>query len=157
MSSSFPFDQDDARRAQVLRQVEYYFCDENLPYDQFLLRHADPSGAIESSVLANSNRIVEYLPSMSPTERAKVVFDVGARSDSIQQVGDSKLSRRRPLPLDDPAASRSVYARFSKASIHESRTFTIPHRKLREHRETRDFTGEVIFEFETRAASDVSQ
>lgn len=144
---------NSSSREDCLRQVEYYFCDENLPFDDFLLSHSDESGAIECSVLANANRIKYYLPALSPKQRALLLYDAAADSDSIKRVPPSKLVRLRPLPADDPAIRRSVHVKFPRKV--KPPDLGLPCRRLRDLRESRDFTGAVVFEFEsTEAAQD---
>lgn len=126
----------------VLRQVEYYLSDENLPYDDyFLSRMVD--GVIPASDIARCNRIIEYTPDMAPEERVNLILKVVSDSDTVKSEGQG-VKRLRPLPLDDDAVG--VYVRFKELPDDATLDKVGPHRKLRDLRETRDYTGEVIFE-----------
>lgn len=137
-------------REDCLRQVEYYFCDENLPKDKFLLSRRDSEGAIPCSVIAHSNRIQQYLPALTEAQRALLVYDVASDSDSIRQVPPCSLARIRPLPSEDESLERSVYLKFPRnvepPPLENSR-------RLRDLRETRDYTGAVVVEFATAEAA----
>ena len=96
-------------RASVLRQVEYYFCDVALPYDEFLLGQYKEHGGIPVTTLADSPRIIKMLDPATAEERAALIAEVlEAESDTLKVV-DGKITRLFPLPLEDEAAPRSVY------------------------------------------------
>ena len=98
------------QKASVLRQVEYYFSDVSLPYDEFLKKAYDENGAaIPIATIADSPRIIKICDGLDQAARQALVSEViSAESDSVKVV-DGKLTRIYPLPDDDDKAMRSVY------------------------------------------------
>ena len=93
----------------VLRQLEFYFCDVAYPFDEFLQSKADAAGSIAADIIAGSPRMITLCASLDGAARAALLLVVAARSDSVVVVGADRLARRYPLPKDDATATRSVY------------------------------------------------
>lgn len=106
------FSGSDAGKASIqgalLRQLEYYFSDTSLPFDNFLLGESDEAGAIKAAVLAAFPRIVSLTPDFSAAQREGALIEVAGQSDSIAAVGADRLKRVHPLPKDDAKAPRSA-------------------------------------------------
>ena len=110
----------EADRTQLLRQVEYYFCDLAFPFDDFLKSQSDDTGAVAAATLAGSPRILAMTPSLTPDQRVEELLALVAGSDSVVRVGD-RIKRLYALPEEDPAAMRSVYmAGLSKTADDEA-------------------------------------
>ena len=93
----------------VLRQLEFYFCDVAYPFDEFLQSKADAAGSIAADIIAGSPRMITLCASLDGAARAALLLAVAARSDSVVVVGADRIARRYPLPKDDATATRSVY------------------------------------------------
>ncbi|KAH8075034.1 hypothetical protein JL721_1020 [Aureococcus anophagefferens] len=78
-------------RDDCLRQLEFYLCDINLPYDAFLKGEMGADGSLACETVANSGRIKQYAPLLTPKQRA----------------------RAYPLPADDEKKPVCVYARLA--------------------------------------------
>ena len=104
---------EEKRRADTLRQIEFYLSDGALPHDEFFLTTYQANGGIPVSTLAESPRIVTFLEGLDATARQNVIVEViQAESDSvrIEHEGEtSKAVRIFPLPSEDPKATRSIY------------------------------------------------
>ncbi|PIN23442.1 putative RNA-binding protein [Handroanthus impetiginosus] len=86
---------DDLRR-KIVKQVEYYFSDENLPNDQFLMKHVTKNveGFVPIGVIASFRKMKKLTKDMSVI--------VAALKDSAFLVVSSngkKVKRLHPLPL----------------------------------------------------------
>ena len=68
-------------RDACLRQLEFYFSDVNLPYDDFYLKARNKEGEIDCEVLANSARIKQFNKKLTPVQRAYLLWDVAPASD----------------------------------------------------------------------------
>ena len=158
-------------RDDCLRQLEFYLCDANLPYDDFYRGSMGDDGAIECDVLANSNRIKdEYAPLLTPRQRAFLLWDVAGASDTVARSGDRRVRRRHPLPGDDPSVPSLVYAELcpqdaaaallgsgarALADALEARADAaafapvVDVRTIRALRQSRERSGAVLVELET--------
>ena len=152
-------------RNDVLRQIEYYFSDLALPYDDFLKAAYDENDkAILVATLAESPRIVKMLPERAAEERASLIVElVEAESDSLRVVDGIKLARIYPLPDDDEAAPRSVYLggcakwvgvealKTALAGSSAASTFMpiVSIRRLRDVQRDRAYSGQLFIECES--------
>jgi hypothetical protein len=103
---------DDRTKQNLLRQIEYYFSDISLPYDDFLKSQMDASGAIPVAVLASSPRVISMCEAVDldlECDREAVLLEILKESDSVRVVEDTKLQRVWPMPDADPSAARSAY------------------------------------------------
>ena len=91
-SSSAPAT-DAATAHSVLKQVEYYFSDANLPKDKFLTAECAKSteGWVDLAVIMSFNRIKQLLPSGSADELADAL-----RASKILIVAEDGKAVRRP-------------------------------------------------------------
>ena len=151
-------------KEQLLRQIEYYFCDLSFPFDDFLKSQADEAGSVPVATLAGSPRIVSMTPGLNPEERASLLSEVVPESDSVLLVGD-RLKRKYPCPADDEVAPRSVYiAGLPKSSDDAELTAlllgsskaekfapVLSIRRQRDLKKDRSFTGQAFVELEDEA------
>lgn len=95
-----------AARAQ--KQLEYYFSDENLKKDQFLLARVGPrgNGAINIADFRNFKRLIVMAADLIDLCIDDLVL-AGATQSSLLQISEDRLSIRRRHPLPAPA-SRST-------------------------------------------------
>ena len=152
-------------RASLLRQMEYYFSDVSFPFDEFLLSKRDETGAVPTSVLAGSPRIVSMTPELTAEQREAVLLDVVRESDSVRATEGGKLQRIWPMPDADPAATRSVYMSGVQKEADEATLRTklgassaaaeflpiLSIRRLRDVQRDRAFSGQVYIECEDEA------
>lgn len=82
--------------SQILRQVEFYFSDENLPYDSHLLSFAGSTGDGWVSL----NRILGFtkMRKYKPKPNVKAAL----RQSTFLEVGEKLKYVRRKTPLDGP-------------------------------------------------------
>ncbi len=152
-------------RPQLLRQLEYYFSDVAFPYDEFLASQADADGSVAAATLAGSPRLVSMTPNMSIEERAALLLELVAESDTVKAVGEARLGRVWPLPLEDPAAVRSVYLSGTPKDADEpalramlsgsswAREFEpiVSIRRIRDVQRDRSYSGQLYVECEDAA------
>lgn len=154
---------------KIIKQVEYYFGDKNLPRDRFLRQKADEDdGWVTLECLATFNRLKAL------SEDADVIAKALRKSDSglVEVSEDNKKVRRvktKPLPLDSvearrEAKNRSIYCKgFPKdISLDQLEEFFADKGKvttiIMRKDEARLFKGSVFVEFasvdETKAFVD---
>ena len=98
-------DFDDATRAQVLKQFEFYFCDSNLPRDNFLLEEVHEStkagrgGAVYISLIAGFSRMRELLKPYGGKENPRNVEAIAKALEpsELLEVVDGNAVKRRDL------------------------------------------------------------
>ncbi|XP_057764165.1 la-related protein 6A [Salvia miltiorrhiza] len=88
---------DDLRR-KIIKQVEYYFSDENLPNDKFMLKYVtrNPEGFVPIGVVASFKKMKKL------TRDASLI--VAALKEStflVVSSNEKKVKRLHPLPLAD--------------------------------------------------------
>lgn len=161
-------------RNALLRQLEYYFSDVAFPYDDFLQGEADEAGSIPAETLAASPRLVSMTPDLTVEARTALLLELVAESASlgsptVKKVGEDRLSRVHPLPLEDAAAPRSVYisgapkdaseeilkAQLSGSSAAADFEPVVSVRRLRDVQKDRSYSGQLFVECEdaTKAAA----
>lgn len=74
-------------RANILKQIEYYFSDENLPHDRYLLSLMDDQGWVPISDIAGFNRVKKM------TTDIPFILDALRGSHTIEVQGD-RIRRR---------------------------------------------------------------
>ncbi|XP_062226067.1 la protein 1-like [Phragmites australis] len=103
---------DDAKARNVLRQVEFYFSDSNLPRDGFLRRAVEESddGLVSMALICSFSRMRSHLglegdmkPETVPEETVLAVADVLRRSSALRVSEDGKKVGRATelLRLDE--------------------------------------------------------
>jgi len=102
--------------AKIVKQVEFYFDDVNLPYDKFMMRETKTNdGWVKICVLANFKRLASI--SKDP---AVIAASIKRATDSILEVDEANEKIRRkpdyPIPVADKdflneLIERSVYCK----------------------------------------------
>ncbi|OEL17005.1 La protein 1 [Dichanthelium oligosanthes] len=102
---------DEAKARNVLRQVEFYFSDSNLPRDGFLRRTVEESedGLVSLALICSFSRMRSHLglegevkPETVPEETVLAVADVLRRSSSLRvSVDGKKVGRAKELLKPD--------------------------------------------------------
>ncbi|KAL8130398.1 hypothetical protein V2J09_019553 [Rumex salicifolius] len=85
-------------RAKIVKQVEYYFSDENLPNDKFLLKHIkkDKVGYVSIGLISSFRKIKKL------TKDTAVIIEALKESSLLVVSPDEKKVRRlHPLPLGE--------------------------------------------------------
>ncbi|CAD5190661.1 unnamed protein product [Musa acuminata subsp. malaccensis] len=97
----------DELRDQIVRQVEYYFSDENLPTDKFLLKFIkkDKKGYVPIAVIASFRRMKKLVQDLSLIEAA-----LRTSSQLVVSEDGKKVRRLNPLPVvaTTEAKSRTI-------------------------------------------------
>ncbi len=101
-----------AAKAQILKQVEFYFSDQNYPTDKFLWKTSQANdGWVPIAVIASFKRMRKYRP-------LEIVIEALKESEKLLEVSDDGELVRRKEPLIAPkkeetqsAFQRSIYAK----------------------------------------------
>ena len=163
-------------RDACLRQLEFYFSDVNLPYDDFYLKARNKAGEIDCEVLANSARIKQFTKKLTPVQRAYLLWDVASASDSVVRGAEGFLKRRWPMPKEDKSNKNMAFLELKVdeggpelSSILDEKAFqtalekrsdaasfkpVLSVRPRRDLRKTRTLTGGVLVELESKAKAD---
>ncbi|KAG2449754.1 hypothetical protein HYH02_005279 [Chlamydomonas schloesseri] len=157
----------DAVKAKVLRQIEFYFSDSNLPKDKFLKERIaeDPNGFVKLNVICAFQRMRDLLgvkdqsPNAVPADKLQQVAEVLAGSESLE-VDESKTKVKRKQPLAPEAEiakavdARSLYARpFPMDATVDTITELFNSHgavncvRMRRHVRSKMFKGSVFVEF----------
>ncbi|GAB2279877.1 hypothetical protein Dimus_014513 [Dionaea muscipula] len=100
-----PQSQDDASaeqlRAQIIRQVEYYFCDENLQNDEFLMKHINKnkSGFVSISLISSFKKMKKLTK-----DKSLIIDALKGSSQLVVSEDGTRVKRLNPLPseIKDP-------------------------------------------------------
>ncbi|GFR42570.1 hypothetical protein Agub_g3468, partial [Astrephomene gubernaculifera] len=158
---------DEAVKAKVLKQVEFYFSDSNLPKDKFLKEKIaeDPEGYVAINVIAAFGRMRDTLkltattPAEVPEATVAAVADMLSGSSSLQlDESKTKIKRKEPLANEAEIAravdARSIYARPfpMDATVDAITEFFSGHApvncvRMRRHMRSKMFKGSVFVEF----------
>eukprot|EP00640_Fibrocapsa_japonica_P005332 CAMPEP_0113951298 /NCGR_PEP_ID=MMETSP1339-20121228/85374_1 /TAXON_ID=94617 /ORGANISM="Fibrocapsa japonica" /LENGTH=102 /DNA_ID=CAMNT_0000959495 /DNA_START=24 /DNA_END=328 /DNA_ORIENTATION=- /assembly_acc=CAM_ASM_000762 len=96
----------DKAKANVLRQIEYYFGDSNFRRDKFMLAKAkeNEEGLIPINVLLTFKKLSGFVEGIE--NPASFIADVMASSEVVV-VSEAKdaIRRRHPLPEEDDSAA----------------------------------------------------
>jgi lupus La protein len=138
---------------QVLKQVEFYFSNSNLPRDKFLrsLVANDERGYVEIDTIAAFKRMKQI------TEDREQVVNALKKSTMLEvDPTATKVRRSTPLPQDDTFDERSVYAKGLPldSTIDSVQQFfqkfgNVQSVRLRRQIGSKDFKGSVIVEFDS--------
>ncbi|XP_021854634.1 la-related protein 6A isoform X1 [Spinacia oleracea] len=91
---------DSDLRAKIAKQVEYYFSDENLPSDKFLLKQVkkDKEGFVSISLIGSFRKMKKL------TKDSSSIVDALKESRQLILSSDGKkVKRRNPLPSNEDA------------------------------------------------------
>ncbi|XP_072984049.1 la-related protein 1A isoform X2 [Typha latifolia] len=88
-------------RSKIVKQIEYYFSDENLQKDNYLISLLDEQGWVLVSKIADFNRVKKM------TTDIPLILDV-LRSSSLIEVQDDKIRRRNDWSKWIPPSLSSV-------------------------------------------------
>ncbi|WOK99272.1 la-related protein 6A [Canna indica] len=106
-SASSPAVLSDELRDRIVRQVEYYFSDENLPTDKFLLKFIkrNKEGYVPVAVIASFKRMKKLTQELS-----LIVDSLRTSSELVVSEDGNKVKRLHPLPnvKTTDAKSRTV-------------------------------------------------
>ncbi|KAL6192875.1 hypothetical protein ACLB2K_033961 [Fragaria x ananassa] len=105
----------DPLRANILKQIEYYFSDENLQHDRYLISLMDDKGWVPVSIIANFNRV----KAMSTS----IPFILDSLVDSrILEVEDNKIRRQSAKEFALTESSEPVLEGQTEAGAHCTKT-----------------------------------
>jgi lupus La protein len=148
-------------QAKILKQVEFYFSDSNLPKDKFLkgLVDKDPEGWVELSVIGSFARMKQLT-----TDNAVVVEAL--KDSKLVQVSEdgTKVKRTTPLPENTDSLPRSSYAKgipadatldaveefFTSKLEGEEKLACVRMRRMKD----KTFKGSVFLEFDSKATAE---
>ncbi|KAG2437798.1 hypothetical protein HXX76_005418 [Chlamydomonas incerta] len=157
----------DAVKAKVVRQIEFYFSDSNLPKDKFLKERIaeDPNGFVQLNVICAFQRMRDLLgiksqtPGTVPADKLQQVAEALAGSESLEvDESNTKVKRKQPLAPEAEIAkavdARSLYARPfpMDATVDTITELFNAHGavncvRMRRHVRSKMFKGSVFVEF----------
>lgn len=113
----------DELRGQIVKQVEYYFSDDNLPTDEFLLKYVkkNTKGFVPIKTIASFRRMKKLTQDLSVIEAA-----LRTSSKLVVSSDGKRVRRLHPLPhneLKDPKSTvlvENLPPDFSMESIQEN-------------------------------------
>jgi len=94
------------QKAGLLKQIEFYFSDSNMPNDKFLKAEAEKNkeGFVQIEVLTRFNLVKKF------STDVPAIADALSTSTALVISDDKTMIRRKdPLPTDDPTLTRSVH------------------------------------------------
>jgi len=107
---------------KVLKQVEFYFGDANLPNDKFIkLESAKHDGWFPAELLLKFNKIISMVSSVPEEDKLKTIIAIIQSSVLVEVNEDSTKIRRNPeSPLPEGnAESKTIYLKgFNKTETH---------------------------------------
>jgi lupus La protein len=120
--SSLPESSDDA---EILKQVEFYFSDANLPRDKYLwtLTQSDPKnqGWVQIEQIASFKRMQRFKP-------LKAIVEALRQSKELLEVSEDGTAVRRKAPLVRPTTEKfqELNNRTVYAVIHPTHSYPPP-------------------------------
>ncbi|KAG2490562.1 hypothetical protein HYH03_010956 [Edaphochlamys debaryana] len=159
---------DDATKAKVLRQIEFYFSDSNLPKDKFLKERVqeDPNGYVRLALVISFQRMRDLLkltdvdgPASVSPEAVKAVAEVLAGSASLDlDESGTRVKRKAPMPSEAEISkvvdARSLYARpfpvdatVDALSAFFQTQAPVNCVRMRRHLKSKMFKGSLFVEF----------
>ncbi|KAL6599473.1 La-domain-containing protein [Neocallimastix sp. 'constans'] len=144
--------------AKVLKQIEYYFSDSNLPKDKFLWEtvNSDPQGWVDINVLLKFNRL------KSLTKDHEVIKNAIKKSAELLELNEdgTKVRRKTQIkPKSDDVIERSIYVQGIPTSVEKPveaieeylATYEIEAIHINAFRnKDRSFKGEAFIELKTK-------
>ncbi|KAI3699340.1 hypothetical protein L2E82_43590 [Cichorium intybus] len=82
----FPFQDPDLHR-KIVKQIDYYFSDENLVKDLYLRKNMDEQGWVSVSLISSFKKV------LCLTENIRLIFDV-MRTSKVVEVKGEKMRKR---------------------------------------------------------------
>ena len=106
----------DEQVDKIVKQVEFYFSDANLPTDAFLMKkvRADPNGFVPIGVVCGFNRMKTLLKKHPPIETVAAILRQHSEALVVSEDG-IRVQRATPLPdidLEDVQARTVVAENF---------------------------------------------
>lgn len=144
---------------KILKQVEFYFGDANLPRDKFLrgLVEKDAGGWVPLDVVASFTRMKAL------TEDLHVIKAALAQASQVVELNEDKTCVRRPTPIPESkdVIPRSLYVKGfpTLVTLDQLQGFFAQHSqdvvaiRMRYHKPTKTFKGSVFVEFNTEEAA----
>lgn len=146
----------DALLAKILKQVEFYFGDANLPRDKFLQEKIkENDGWVDLSVLASFSRMKAL------SEDVSVIAEALGKSSDLLELNEARTCVRRTTDLPEPRdnMTTSVYIKgfpltatldeiqaFLESVAFEGKILAV---RMRRHPKTKTFKGSVFVELES--------
>ncbi|KAK9320825.1 hypothetical protein V1517DRAFT_328240 [Lipomyces orientalis] len=97
--------------AAILKQVEFYFSDQNLPKDKFLWTTASANdGWVPISTIASFARMRRFQP-------LDAIVDALTQSKELLEVSEDREKVRRKIPLQPPAPEEKATAFMSSVYV----------------------------------------
>ena len=114
----------DEQVDKIVKQVEFYFSDANLPTDAFLMKkvRADPNGFVPIGVVCGFNRMKTLLKKHPPIETVAAILREHSEALVVSEDG-IRVRRATPLPdidLEDVQARTVVAENFKTPPTIES-------------------------------------
>ena len=114
----------DEQVDKIVKQVEFYFSDANLPTDAFLMKkvRADPNGFVPIGVVCGFNRMKTLLKKHPPIETVAAILRQHSEALVVSEDG-IRVQRATPLPdidLEDVQARTVVAENFKTQPTIES-------------------------------------
>ncbi|XP_008804064.1 la-related protein 1A-like isoform X2 [Phoenix dactylifera] len=102
-----------ALRARIVKQIEYYFSDENLQKDPYLISLLDEQGWVSISKIADFNRVKKMTTNIS------LILDA-LQSSELIEVQDDKIRRRNDWSKWIPASAQQAVSTKSQSTEGQS-------------------------------------
>ncbi|XP_038986931.1 la-related protein 1A-like isoform X2 [Phoenix dactylifera] len=100
-------------RANIVKQIEYYFSDENLQKDHYLISLLDEQGWVSISKIADFNRVRKMTTNIS------LILDA-LRSSELIEIEDDKIRRRNDWSKWIPALAQQAVSTKSQPTEGQS-------------------------------------
>eukprot|EP00892_Ulva_mutabilis_P005372 jgi/Ulvmu1/3206/UM015_0247.1 len=114
----------EQRRANVLKQIDFYFSDSNLPFDKFLRAECQAEGGwVDLSVVIAFARVQSLLekdwkgPDEVTDDAIQLVSGIMQDSDIVEISDDQYQIRRKDMPSDWTAVVAAVSARTLHVAV----------------------------------------
>ncbi|KAG0300306.1 hypothetical protein BGZ98_009294 [Dissophora globulifera] len=146
----------DEQKAKILKQVEFYFSDSNLPQDKFMseLIKKSAEGYVNISRIASFKRMRDY-------KDMELIVEALRESQELLEVNESgdKVRRKTPIVPGKDHFQRSIYAKglgeeTPSTQLELEQYFAglgeVKQVRMRRNAETNEFKGSVFVEYATQ-------